>query len=151
MGRAFRVSLLLKGADAVLEIVGGALLLVVSPASVNRFVAWLTLHELSRDPNDFLAGHLREAAAHFAVSRWFGAAYLLSHGLAKIVLVFEIFRGRLWAYPGMLVLLALFVVYQTYRLMLGFTIGMFALTVFDIVVIVLTWREYKQQRAHLRG
>jgi len=26
----------------------------------------------------------------------------------------------------MLVLLALFVVYQTYRLMLGFTIGMFA-------------------------
>jgi len=91
------------------------------------------------------------AARTFAVSRWFGATYLLSHGLAKIVLVFENFPRRLWAYPGMLVLLALFVVYQTYRLMLGFTIGMFALTVFDVVIIVLTWREYKQQRAHLRG
>ncbi len=146
MGRAFRVSLVLKGADAILEVVGGVLFLVVSPASLGWLVVTLTQHELSEDPHDVLAVLLRDAVAHFAGTRWFGAAYLLSHGFAKIVLVLEIFRGRLWAYPGMLVLLALFVAYQTYRLIVGFTVGMFALTMFDIVVIGLTWREYGRQR-----
>jgi len=149
MGGAFRMSLLLKGADAVLEIIGGILFLIVSPASVSRLVATLTQHELSEDPHDLIAVHLRDAVGHFAGARWFGTAYLLSHGFSKIVLVLEIFRGRLWAYPGMLLLLTLFVAYQTYRLSLGFTVGMFALTVFDIVIIGLTWREYRRQRLRL--
>ena len=146
MGRAFRISLLLKGADAVLEIIGGILFLIVSPQSVSKLVVTLTQRELSQDPNDFVALHLRDAVAHFGGARWFGAMYLLSHGIGKIVLVVAIFRGKLWGYPGMLVLLSLFVVYQTYRLMLGFTLGMFALTVFDVVIIGLTWQEYRRQR-----
>jgi len=149
LGRAFRVTLLLKGADAVFEVIGGVLFLVVSPSSVSGLVRALTQHELSEDPNDPIAAHLRDAVAHFSGARSFGAAYLLSHGLGKIVLILEIFRGRLWAYPGMLVLLAVFIVYQTYRLARGFTFGMFALTAFDIVVAWLTWREYRRQRQHL--
>jgi uncharacterized membrane protein len=49
----------------------------------------------------------------------------------------------------MLVLLGVFIVYQTYRLALSFTFGMFALTSFDIVVVLLTWREYGRQHQHL--
>ena len=146
LGRAFRVTLLLKGANAILEIVGGVLFLIVSPSSVSGLVGALTQRELSEDPNDVIALHLRDAVAHFGGARLFGAVYLLSHGLGKLVLVLEIFRGRLWAYPAMLVLLAVFIVYQTYRLALSFTFGMFALTVFDIVVFSLTWREYGRQR-----
>jgi len=132
------VTLLLKGADAVLEVIGGVLFLIVSPSSVSGLVRALTQHELSEDPNDLIAAHLRDAVAHFSGARSFGAAHLLSHGLGKIVLVLEIFRGRLWAYPAMLILLAVFIVYQTYRLAHGFTFGMFALTAFDIVVVWLT-------------
>jgi uncharacterized membrane protein len=143
------VTLLLKGADAVLEIIGGVLFLIVSPSTVSGVVGALTQHELSEDPNDVIAVHLRDAAANFGGARLFGAAYLLSHGLGKIVLVLEIFRGRLWAYPAMLVLLGVFIVYQTYRLALSFTFGIFALTSFDIVVVLLTWREYGRQHQHL--
>jgi uncharacterized membrane protein len=132
MGRALRLSLLLKDADAILEIVGGVLLLIVPPAFVGRLVVTLTQHELSEDPHDLIAAHLRDAVAHLAGARFFGAAYLLSLGVGKIVLVSEIFRGPLWAYPGMVVLLTSFIAYQTYRLALGFTVGMFALTMFDI-------------------
>jgi uncharacterized membrane protein len=149
LGRAFRVSLLLKGADAVLELIGGALFLIVAPSSVNALAVVLTQHELSEDPHDLIAAHLRDAVAHFGGSRFFGAVYLLSHGLGKIVLVFEIFRGRLWAYPGMLVLLAVFIAYQAYRLAHGFTLGMFALTVFDVVIVWLTCQEYRRQRQRL--
>ncbi len=149
LGRAFRVSLLLKGADAALEVVGGALVLVTPPAVINHLVVALTQRELSEDPRDFVAVHLRDAVAHFGSTRLFAAAYLLSHGLGKIVLVVQIFRGRLWAYPAMIVLLLLFIAYQTLRLSTAFTTGMLALTIFDAVIVWLTWREYGRRRSAL--
>ncbi len=142
--RAFRVSLLLKGADAVLEIAGGILFLVVSPAALNRMVVAVTQHELSEDPGDVIARTLRHAAQHFGGAKLFGAVYLLSHGLAKIVLIAAIFRGRLWAYPAMIALLMTFIAYQSYRLTRSLTPGMLALTLFDLVVVWLTWREYRR-------
>lgn len=147
--RAFRTSLLLKAADAVLEIMGGFLFLVVSPSSLSRFVTTLTQHELSGNSSDLIASYLREAVAHVGGTRLFGAAYLLSHGLGKIILVVEIFRGRLWAYPAMLILLAAFIAYQSYRLAHGFSLGMFALTAFDMIVVWLTWDEYARRRREL--
>ena len=150
LGRAFRVSLILKGADAALEIVGGVLFLAGPPSALGRIVVALTQHELSEDPHDLVAGLLQQAAQHFGGARLFGAAYLLSHGVSKIVLVVEIFRGRLWAYPAMLVLLGAFIVYQSYRLVHAFTVGMLALTIFDLIVVWLTWGEYGRQRERLR-
>jgi uncharacterized membrane protein len=149
LSRAFRVGLLLKAADAMLEIVGGILFLVVPPSALDRIIVALTQHQLSEDPGDRVALLLRETAQHFASGRYFGAVYLLSHGLSKVVLIVEIFRGRLWAYPAMLVLLGTFIVYQTYRLVRAFTLGIFALTLLDMIVFWLTWREYGRQRERL--
>jgi uncharacterized membrane protein len=132
-----------------LEIVGGVLFLIVPPSALGRVVLALTQHELSEDPRDVVARLLREIAEHLGGARFFGAVYLLSHGVSKIVVVVEIFRGRLWAYPAMLVLLAAFIVYQSYRLVHAFTMGMLALTVFDMIVVWLTWREYGRQRERL--
>src|SRR6266446_8449070 len=81
LGRAFRVSLILKGADALLEVVGGLLFLLVPPSALGRIVTALTQHELSEDPNDLVASFLRNTAQHFGSARSFGAVYLLSHGL----------------------------------------------------------------------
>ena len=58
LDRTFQVSIILKGFDGVLEVVGGLLLLLVSPSSIGRLVAALTHHELSEDPHDFIATHL---------------------------------------------------------------------------------------------
>jgi uncharacterized membrane protein len=48
----------------------------------------------------------------------------------------------------MIVLLAGFVVYQVYRLTLSFSLGLTLLTLFDALVIVLTWREYQIRHGH---
>ena len=133
----------------LLEMVGGVFFLVVAPPALGRIVVALTQHELSEDPGDVVASLLQDVAQHFGGARFFGAVYLLSHGVSKIVLVVEIFRGRLWAYPAMLVLLGVFIVYQSYRLVHAFTVGMLALTLFDMFVVWLTWREYGRQRARL--
>lgn len=36
--------------------------------------------------------------------------------------------------------------YQTYRIALSPTGGLIGLTIFDLIIVALTWREYQQQR-----
>jgi uncharacterized membrane protein len=148
LDRAFAVGIILKGLDGILEVVGGVLLLVVSPTTIDNLSRALTQHELSEDPHDFLATHLLHAAGSLTGSSLeFGAAYLLLHGVVKIVLVTALLRDKIWAYPWMLAFLIVFIVYQIYRMTFAFSIGLFLLTVFDIVVVWLTYREYRKQRA----
>src|SRR5213082_1627973 len=93
LDRTVEVGITLKGLDGVLEVVGGALLLAVSPATINQLVRSLTQHELSQDPHDFIATHLLNAASGLTKSAvLFGSLYLLSHGAIKIVLVAALLR-----------------------------------------------------------
>jgi uncharacterized membrane protein len=148
LDRAFAVGIILKGLDGVLEVVGGLLLLVISPTTIDQLTRFLTQHELSQDPHDFLATRLLHAAGSLTGSSLeFGAAYLLLHGVVKVVLVAALLRDKIWAYPWMIAFLAIFIVYQIYRMTFAFSIWLLALTVFDLVVVWLTYREYGKQRA----
>src|SRR5262245_2638401 len=42
LDRTFEISIMLKGLDGVLELVGGVLLLFVSPTSINQFIGRIT-------------------------------------------------------------------------------------------------------------
>jgi uncharacterized membrane protein len=143
----FKVAVTLKGIDGALEIVGGAVLLFVSPHAIDWLVRTLTQHELSQDHHDFIARHILHSAGQLAHgSKTFAALYLLSHGLTKVVLVVAVLRNQLWAYPSMIVLLGAFIAYQLYRLAGHLTVGLSLLTIFDAFVAWLTWREYGQKR-----
>ena len=148
LDKTFRVSLVLKGLDGVLELVGGILLLLVSPAQMGSMVHFLTQHELSEDPHDVVATALVHMAGTLTVSATlFGAIYLLLHGLVKVILVWAVLKDKLWAYPWMIAFLLVFIAYQGYELVVAFTWGMVLLTAFDIFIVWLTLREY---RAHAR-
>jgi uncharacterized membrane protein len=151
LDQTFEVGIVLKGLDGVLEVIGGLLLLVVSPATIDRVVTSLTQHELSEDPHDVLATHLLKTAHGLTGSAvLFGAVYLLAHGLVKVILVAALLKNQLWAYPWTIVFLGVFIVYQLYRLSLRASVGLAALTVFDAVIAWLTYREYRKQLALTR-
>ncbi len=144
---AFKLSLYGKGLIGIFETLGGILLLIVKPDQVDRLANWLTQADLSRDPHDFIANNILKTAHHLTgASLIFGALYLLSHGIVKIVLVVEVLRDHLWAYIALIVVTAIFVIYQVYRLTYHVTFGMSFLTVFDLVIIYLTWREYGKHK-----
>lgn len=148
LDRVFRVSLTLKGLDGVLELIGGVLLLVVSPSQIGALGRLLTQHELVEDPNDFIANTVLHITGSLDMSTsLFGAAYLLLHGLVKVVLVWAVLRDKLWAYPWMIAFLLAFIAYQTYQIILSFSWGLLLLTAFDIFIVWLTWREYGIHRA----
>lgn len=147
ISRIFRVSVTLKGIDGLLEIIGGILLLLVPASSINGLARILTQHELSQDPTDFIATHLRDGAASLTGSvTLFAAVYLLVHGIVKVVLVIAVLRGHTGAYPWMIGFLIAFVIYQVYELILHFTLGLTLLTLFDLLIIGLTFHEYRLRR-----
>jgi len=142
--RFFRISIVLKGLHALLEILGGTLLYVIHPDTIQKFVSRLTQNELLGDRRDLIANTLQRAAGHLSIgAKTFAAFYLLSHGVIKLFLVIELLRKRLWAYPASLAMFAVFIVYQLYRYTHTHSIGMIVLTVFDLIVMWLIWREYK--------
>lgn len=147
LDRSFQASITLKGLDGILEIIGGFLLLGANPARVNAWVTALTQHTLSRDPHDFIATHLLRMAHQLnGEALYFGFYYLVSHGLAKVILVVALWLNRMWAYPAMIVLLFVFILYQLYRMTFAPTWWLIWLTVFDVFVIWITWEEYKKQK-----
>lgn len=111
--RAFEAGVGLKGLDGALEIIGGLLLLTISPRHVSTLVLHLPQHELSEDPHDLVARYLVTLTKGLtAGGQPFGAMYLLTHGIIKLALMAALLKRRLWAYPAAIGIFALFGAYQ---------------------------------------
>jgi uncharacterized membrane protein len=146
----FEVSVLLKGAHALVECLGGISLALISTNRIADLVNRLTQEELIEDPHDFVGTHLFAWAQNFSVgTKTFYAFYLLSHEVVKLFLVVGLLRGKLWSYPASLVVLGLFIAYQLYRFSYTGGAGLIVLTVFDVFVMGLIWHEYSLVRRHL--
>lgn len=142
---SFEVGIFIKGFDGVMEILGGLLLSFLTPQQINQAVALLTQHELSRDPNDWIANHLVSLAADFSMgARNFAVFYLLLHGVLKVFVVWALLRTKLWAFPLAMGLFAAFDVYQAYRFTLSHSALIAALILLDAAIIGLTWAEYRR-------
>jgi uncharacterized membrane protein len=146
----FVVSVLFKGIHALIEIVGGlALYLVSTETIVNAINRW-SYGELAEDQSDWIARQVLDFGRHFSVEQHhFYAFYLLSHGAVKSVLVYGLLKEKLWAYPASFAVFGAFIAYQLYRYTLTHDIGLILLSVFDAFVIYLAVHEYRLLRRHL--
>ncbi len=146
----FDISVITKGIDGALEIVGGVLLFLLDPNQVHHIARLLTLHELREDPHDLIASYLLRSSEHLSASvKTFGAVYLLWHGVVKVGLVTALLLRRHWAYPSAIVAFMLFLAYQIYRYSHTYSIELLVLSVIDVLVIVFTWLEYRRLHASL--
>jgi uncharacterized membrane protein len=147
----FNLSIIAKGIDGALEIVGGLLLFFISPDRISAVIQVLTQHELSEDPRDLVATYLLNSTHSLTKGvTMFAAAYLLWHGMVKAGLVAALLLKRRWAYPAAIVAFFLFLVYQLYQYTHTHSPALLALSIVDMLVITLTWIEYKRLKA-IRG
>ena len=146
----FVVSVLFKGAHALIEIAGGIALYLVSTETIVRAINNWSYDELIEDKNDWIATHLLHFAQNFSVAQHdFYAFYLLSHGIVKSLLVIGLLRERLWAYPASFAVFGAFIAYQLYRYSFTHDWGLILLSIFDAFVIYLAVHEYGLLRKHL--
>ncbi len=151
--RLYVVGLWLKGVDGILEVLGGVLFLAVPAATLARIVAVLTQHELSEDPSDWVANHVRAFAGSFlGETKPLAGFYLLGHGGIKIILVWGgLLKGRTWAFPTALGVLGAFILYQSYRIVHRFSMVLLVLTIVDALVWLLIGREYGRMKSSRSG
>lgn len=143
--RLFLWSMILKGLDGLIELIGGILLACVSRTAIVHTVYALTRGELSEDPHDFVATHLTHMASSLSGdSKNFAAYYLIGHGVLKLFLVICLLRNYRWAYPVAIVVMLGFIGYEGLRLSVHPSILLGLLTAFDVAVVIVIYLEYQQ-------
>ena len=140
--QVFEVAIILKGLNALLEIVLGFLLLFTHV--VNNVIHILLQNELLDDPTDFFASHIQGLLSFSPHAEFAAGLYLLAHGVVKVFLVVGLLRKKMWAYPATMAVLSLFIVYQIIRFLSTHSPWLVFLTIFDIFVVWLVWHEYKR-------
>ncbi len=149
--KVFEGGLLLKGASGVIELLSGLALIFVTPERLHHFITFITQQELVQDPHDKLANLLLNGTQHFGQgNRLFLIIYLWIHAAVKLIAVIGILRNHLWAYLFSLISLGILMLYQVYSILfIKVSIGMILLTLFDIFILFMIWREYGKVRTSL--
>ena len=148
----FEASLAIKGLLCALEALAGLGLLLTPNPLIARFVFYVTHFEIAEDPGDTMASWTIRAVEQFPIgTQHFYALYLLAHGGLKLAMVYMLWRRVMWAYPGAMVVLAGFVIYQGYEFIHAGSPFLLILALFDLVMIGLVWQEWRALRARPAG
>lgn len=128
----FRISVMLKGLGGAAELLTGLALIFISVGTLKNVSAHLGPfgHEI--------AGNLSEGTRLFII------LYAISRGAIRLGLAVALLQLRLWAYPVAIVFLLSAVIYQLWLLIHHLNIGLILLTLFDLLIIGLTWYEYRK-------
>jgi len=143
----FEIGIWFKGIDGVLELIGGILLLTTHPDTINNLIVNLTEHELRNDPGDWICNTLRHAGDHLSDhTQFWGSLYLLSHGAIKVFLAGGILLNKLWAYPTAMIVIGGFILFQSGRLAVHFSVPLLIATAVDLAIVLLVWHEYARAK-----
>ena len=148
LDKVFEGGILLKGATGVVEFLSGTVLFFVSPDKIHHFVNFITQRELLQDPHDKIALALIHSTQNFGSgSKVFAIAYLWVHAVIKLIAVIGLLKNMLWAYPFSLITLGILLMYQLLSIVfISMSIGMILLSIFDVFILWLIWREYQKVR-----
>jgi uncharacterized membrane protein len=139
LDKSFQAGIAIKGFDGLLECIGGVLIWFIKPSAMNEFFRFIVLLDLPGKYDEKLITHLFHWTQSLANGgREFASVYLITHGLSKALLVAGLWMNKLWAYPLTMVVFAIFTHTHSIFLVL--------LTIFDLILIYLTWREYQQKK-----
>lgn len=141
----FYGGLTIKAIDALIEFIGGFLLLILSHNLLNNLIHLIALPELIEDPKDIVMNYFIKFGQNFSISSQHSVAiYLLIHGTTKLVVIWLLINKKLWAYPLASVVFGLFTIYEIYSLLHNPSILLLLLIIVDAAMIVMIILEYKQ-------
>lgn len=141
----YHYALAIRGFDGFLDLIFGGLIYFSSSRTLVGLLLKFLSEELLEDPHDFIANRLLGFAQSISVeTRLFIALYLAANGLIKLFLALSLWFKKQWIYPAALVLLLMFIFYQTYRLSYNFSWLLLVLIIFDLFIAGMVFKKYRQ-------
>jgi uncharacterized membrane protein len=147
----FEVGVIAKGIDGALELIGGLLLVALSPAAIGGTIWFLVQGELKEDPTDLVANLLLHNTQTIIHTRVSASVFLIVHGVVKLGLVGGLVADELWAYPTAIVVFTGFTIYQIYQLTRQNSLFLGIATVLDVIVVLLVIVEYRHVKLARKG
>jgi uncharacterized membrane protein len=139
-----------KGIFGIVELIIGIGLLLVGPKALNKYMLWLVEFEPFDRPSriidtttQFVANHVL-GSLHMLI-----ALYMIVHGLVAIAVIIALVHKKMWAFPLAGIVLALFIVYQIYRLALAFSLVLLIFTLIDTAIMFFLRYEYRRVKLDL--
>ena len=128
--KIFQIGIVIKGLNALVELVSGSILLMFSVDKMRSLINFFRLGQwIGLDTKTFFT--------------WF----FLSHGAVKAIIILCLLRGWVWAYPLGIAVFSAFIVYQSIEILGGHhSVLYLILTLLDILVIFLTVNEWNHAK-----
>ena len=144
----FYGGLVIKGLDAIIEFMGGFLLIFLSHDWLNQLIQSIALPELKEDPTDTVMNYLITFGQNFSISSQHTVAiYMVLHGATKLVVIWLLWNKKLWAYPLSIVIFGLFVIYELYSYAHNHSVLLLLLIFVDLAMIVMIILEYNHLKS----
>lgn len=143
----FYITLIGKGLFGLGQMASGIAVLVVPRRVWHQLAVKLTAGNADNPATAWLLHQTEHLDSGIQL---YAAIYMISHAATKIVLVWAVLKGKMWAYPWMMGFLAAFIIYQTYEIFARHSVFFLLLTIFDIFIVWLTrheWNLQKRQKA----
>lgn len=133
LDRTYEAGIVIKAIDGFFQLLTGLLLILLTPAAFHTLMVHL--------------GH-----GSFSVDNKLTAAlFFLSHGFVKLFLAVCLLLNKMWAYPTALIALGLFACYQGYQLIRNPHIVLLIVTLLNVGIMYLIYREWQlAKRANLQ-
>lgn len=148
----FRLGMLWRIGYGGLRLFFGLVLLKLVGSPVGDLMHKIMGHELIEDPTDLLYRIVEVLFSHHSFQvTYFLAFYFIFWGLLDIVLSVYLLRGKLWAFPLSLLLIASFVIYELFRYTHTHSPFLLSIIVVDIIVMGLIYKEWKLVKGHVAG
>jgi len=146
----FEYGVFIKGLNGIWETVSGLLTLFLSKATFSKWFYLIARNELLEDPNDKFVNFLARALQNLSNNtKTFAALYILIHGLLNIFLAIQLYRDKHWAYPVTIGIMLIVALYQIQRISINHSLILTAITLLDLLFILLAWHEYKYHQEKL--
>jgi uncharacterized membrane protein len=141
--KVFKTVTILKGIHAIIELLLGIALLILSKEFISNAIVAFVEGRLAGDPSSFIAQYISQFGIDLSLGiKLFLSLYLLTHGVVNLSLVYGIIKKPFWAYPISIVLFIGFIIYQAYSYFILPSAWLLFLTLFDILFIGLVFYEY---------
>lgn len=141
--KVFKIITILKGIHAILVILTGIILLIISKELISNIIIFLVKTGFVGDPSSSIAQYISQFGINFSSNiKLFISLYLIGHGVVGLSLVYGIIKKPSLAYPISLVIFIGFIIYQIYDYFILPTMLLLLFTLFDILFVGLLFYEY---------
>jgi uncharacterized membrane protein len=138
----------MKAVDAAIEFAGGFLLGILNHDWLHQLIVSWALPELYEDPNDSVMNYFLTLGQNFSITTQHSVAfYLMLHGGLKLIVVWLLWKKKLWSYLPAVGVFSVLIIYEIYKFIHTFSIALLIFIILDITLNIFIILEYKELKA----